>query len=122
MKFEKRLVVFAGECVLLVNSFSQTRAGLYYGDQLLRASGSSALHYGEAQGTITDKDFIHKVSGCLKELKECSMIFEILQYIEFGDENKRQRLKVEVRQLASIAAKMILNNKARSLNKVQKGQ
>lgn len=120
MKFENRLVVLAGECVFFVNSLSKSRAGLYYGDQLLRASGSSALHYGEAQGTNTGKDFIYKVSGCLKELKECAMIFEILEYIEFGDEKKRERLKAEVRQLASIAAKMILNNKARSLQKGHK--
>ena len=71
--FEQRLIVFAAECVFFTQSLPKTSAGDYYADQLLRASGSAALHYGEAQGTNTIRDFIYKVSGTLKELKECSL-------------------------------------------------
>ena len=37
---------------------------------LLRSAGSAALNFGEAQGTNTVKDNIHKLSISLKESKE----------------------------------------------------
>ena len=112
LKFEDRLVIFAGECVFFVEKLPKTQAGHYYADQLLRASGSSALHYGEAQGTNTVKDFIYKVSGSLKELKECIMILKILTHINYGSLGARAELSKEALELSKIAARMILNKKA----------
>lgn len=114
-KFEDRLIVFAGECVLFINGLPNDSAGEYYADQLLRAAGSSALHYGEAQGTVTTKDFVYKVSGVLKELKECTVILSILQYINYGELKKRNILKDEAQELSAIAARMILNKKNREI-------
>lgn len=68
--FEDRLVRFAGECILFVRKLEKSFEIEYYKNQLLHSSGSSALNYGEAQGTITNKDFIFKVSLSVKELKE----------------------------------------------------
>ena len=113
LKFEERLVIFAGECVFFVEDLPNTRAGFYYADQLLRASGSSALHYGEAQGTNTSRDFIYKVSGSLKELKECVMILKILKHIQYGNSESRLSLTTEALELSKIAARMILNKKAK---------
>ena len=45
-----------------------------------RSSGSASLNFGEAQGTITDKDFIFKVSLVAKELKESRNSLKILDY------------------------------------------
>ena len=44
--------------------------GLYYGNQLLRSTGSTALNFGEAQGTNSDRDYLNKSSISIKELKE----------------------------------------------------
>ena len=110
--YEDRLVIFAGECVLFLRTLKHDQAGIYYADQLLRASGSAALHYGEAQGTATTRDFIHKVSGTLKELKECRTILKILQYLRYGDSEKLQLLTIEVKELIPIAAKMVINKKS----------
>lgn len=109
--FEDRLVRFAGESIFFLNTIPNDPSGRYYADQLLRASGSAALHYGEAQGTNTSKDFIHKVSGTLKELKESRTVFKILKYIQYGDLSKLEALQEEVKELIPIAAKMILNKK-----------
>jgi four helix bundle protein len=68
--FEDRLVRFAGECILFVRKLEKSFEIEYYKNQLIHSSGSSALNYGEAQGTITNKDFIFKVSLSVKELKE----------------------------------------------------
>ncbi|WP_281234203.1 four helix bundle protein [Flavobacterium gelatinilyticum] len=69
------------------------------------------MNFGEAQGTITDKDFIFKVSLVVKELKESINSLKILDYIKEGDNDKRSKLLIEVEQLIAISSKMILNKK-----------
>ncbi len=110
-KYEDRLVQFAGECIFFCRTLPNDPAGRYYGDQILRSSGSAALNYGEAQGTTTSKDFIHKMSVVLKELKETKVAFKILKYGQIGDKNKLTFLLNEAEELAAISAKMILNKK-----------
>ena len=56
--FEDRLVRFAGECILFTRNLSKSYENEYYKNQLIRSSGSSSLNFGEAQGTISDKDFV----------------------------------------------------------------
>ncbi|MEM9847978.1 MAG: four helix bundle protein [Bacteroidota bacterium] len=87
--FEDRLVQFAGECISFCRTLPNDSAGRYYADQMLRSSGSSALNYGEAQGTITDKDFIHKMSLVLEELRETKVTLKILGFAKIGTETKR---------------------------------
>ena len=82
----------------------------YYKNQLIRSSGSSSLNYGEAQGTITDKDFVFKVSLSVKELKESRNSLKVLDYIKAGDSEERKWLLTEVEELIAIASKMINNN------------
>ena len=78
---------------------------------MIRSSGGASLNFGEAQGTITDKDFIFKVSLVVKELKESRNSLKILDYIKEGDNDKRNKLLFEVEQLIAISSKMILNKK-----------
>lgn len=78
---------------------------------MIRSSGSAALNYGEAQGTITSNDFIFKVSLSVKELKESRNSLKILDYIKEGEDDKRKWLLEEVEQLIAIASKMINNKK-----------
>ncbi len=111
--FEDRLVQFAGECIFFCKTLPNDSAGRYYSDQMLRASGSAALNYGEAQGTTTSKDFIHKMSLVLKELKETKVALKILSYAKIGNSEKRSHLQKEADELAAISAKMILNKKER---------
>lgn len=107
--FEDRLVAFAGDCVFFIKTLPKDDIGNYYRDQILRSSGSAALHYGEAQGTNTSKDFIHKLTNVLKELKENRTANKIVGYIEYGDSKKRVELLEETKEL--IANTMLLNKK-----------
>ncbi|WP_281275274.1 four helix bundle protein [Flavobacterium cellulosilyticum] len=77
----------------------------------MRSSGSSSLNYGEAQGTITSKDFIFKVSLSVKELKESRNSLKVLDNIKSGDSEERKWLLTEVEELIAIASKMINNKK-----------
>ncbi|EKT3957235.1 four helix bundle protein [Flavobacterium psychrophilum] len=107
--FEDRLVRFAGECILFTRNLNKSYENEYYKNQLIRSSGSSSLNFGEAQGTITDKDFIIKVSMVVKELKESRNSLKILNYIKEGDENQRILMLNETEELIAIASKMIIN-------------
>ncbi len=109
--FEDRLVRFAGECIFFVRKLEKSYEIEYYKNQLIRSSGSSSLNYGEAQGTITDKDFIFKVSLAVKELKESRNSLKVLDYIKAGDSEERKWLLTEVEELIAIASKMINNKK-----------
>lgn len=108
--YEERLVRFAGEVIFFVRNIPKTYEGHYYSDQLIRSSGSGALNYGEAQGTITKKDFISKMSLVVKELKESRCSLKILRYTGIGKNEKGEWLLSECEELIAIGAKMI-NNK-----------
>lgn len=109
--FEDRLVRFAGECIFFVRKLEKSYEIEYYKNQLIRSSGSSSLNYGEAQGTITNKDFVFKVSLSVKELKESRNSLKVLDYIKAGDSEEREWLLAEVEELIAIASKMINNKK-----------
>ena len=108
---EDRLVQFAGESIFFCKTLPNDASGRYYSDQILRSSGSAALNYGEAQGTVTSKDFIHKMSIVLKELKETKVALKILNYAKIGEDKRRAYLQKAAEELAAISARMILNKK-----------
>ncbi|WP_298140675.1 four helix bundle protein [Flavobacterium sp.] len=109
--FEDRLVRFAGECIFFTRNLNKSYENEYYKNQLIRSSGSSSLNFGEAQGTISDKDFVFKVGLTVKELKESRNSLKILNYIKEGNETIRHLLLKEVEELIAIASKMIINKK-----------
>lgn len=86
-------------------------AGQYYGNQLLRSSGSSALDFGEAQGTNSNRDYINKAGISLKELKESRVNLKILNKVKYGSATKKEELLNEVEQLIRIIATIIKNKK-----------
>ena len=109
--FEDRLVRFAGECIFFTRNLNKSYENEYYKNQLIRSSGSSSLNFGEAQGTITDKDFIFKLTLVVKELKESRNSLKILNYIKEGNDFTRNLLLMEVEELIAISSKMIINKK-----------
>ncbi|QCX02024.1 four helix bundle protein [Aggregatimonas sangjinii] len=98
---EERLVNFAADTALFCEGMPKDFTGQYYGHQLLRSGGSSALNFGEMQGAQSDKDFKNKATISLKELKESK--------INYGNASKRAALLDEVEQLIKILATIIKN-------------
>ncbi|MFS4468962.1 four helix bundle protein [Maribacter sp. 2210JD10-5] len=78
---EERLVDFAADVALFCKAMPSDFTGQYYGHQLLRSAGSSALNFGEMQGAQTDRDFKNKATISLKELKESRINLKILSKI-----------------------------------------
>ena len=67
---EDRLLDYAANIVHLTRKMDQDRAGNHVAGQLLRSGTSPLFNHGEAQGAESQKDFVHKLGICLKELKE----------------------------------------------------
>ena len=76
---QKRLIDFAGLCIQIKKSAERSFEGDHLGKQLIRSSSSAALNFGEAKGAESVKDFLHKQSIVLKELRESHINLLILE-------------------------------------------
>jgi len=113
---EDRVINFA---VLIINSIEDVKnnyTGNYYGNQLIRSSGSSALNYGEARSAESHKDFVHKMGICLKELRESHNCLKIIKRANLYKGNPENIDKVldENNQLISIFVSSIKTSKSRN--------
>ena len=76
---EDRLIGFAVMILKFTETLPKNFAGIHLGRQLIRSSTSPALNYGEAQGSESRKDFIHKIKLVLKELRETYVSLKIIK-------------------------------------------
>lgn len=110
---EERVIDFAVLIVNIVEEIKNNYAGNYYGNQLIRSSGSPALNYGEARSAESHKDFVHKMGICLKELRESHNCLKIIFRANLFIGDKQNILKVldENNQLISIFVASIKTSK-----------
>jgi ligand-binding sensor protein len=69
MKYDldARLLEFSVGIIRITEALPATRAGNHIAGQLLRSGTSAHPNHGEAQAAESGKDFVHKMSICLKE-------------------------------------------------------
>ena len=106
-QLEERLVAFAVRIVRLANALPKSFAGQHFGKQMLRSGSAPALHYGEARGAESDKDFRHKCSIALKELRETHINLKIVTQSELIDTGQTAELLDENNQLISIFVRTV---------------
>jgi four helix bundle protein len=82
---EERLIRFAVKIIELANSLPNNPVGNHMKGQMVRSGTSPALNYGEAQSAESRKDFVHKMSVCLKELRETFVAVKIFKYSNLTD-------------------------------------
>jgi four helix bundle protein len=100
---DERLIDFTVEVVTFTESLPNSRAANHLGGQLLRSGTSPSLNYGEVKGAQSQKDFIHKMKLCLKELRESFNNFRILKRAKICDnEQTVDSLINECNELISI--------------------
>lgn len=63
---EDRFVDYTCRMIDVVEKLPNTRAGNYIAGQLIRSCHSPKFNYGEAQGSESRNDFIHKMGIILK--------------------------------------------------------
>lgn len=72
-----RLVQFAIQISAIIPGIPRDVVGLNLARQLARSGSSPAAHYGEARGAASDRDYVFKMRGCLKELRETSVWLQV---------------------------------------------
>jgi four helix bundle protein len=77
-ELENRLVKFSVDIIGMTKILDDSYASQHLSKQIVRSGTSSALNYGEAQGSPTKKDFIHKISIVLRELRETQINLKII--------------------------------------------
>ncbi len=78
-ELEERLIRFASDIITLKKYLKNIYEGEHLAKQLVRSGTSAALNFGEVQGAETTKDFIHKQSIVLKELRETYINLRIIE-------------------------------------------
>lgn len=110
---EERLLNYAAEIVRLTEKLPSSRAGNHVAGQLLRSGTSPLPNHGEAQAAESRDDFIHKMSICLKELRESRRWLRLILRVPLTTETaKVEALVSETEELIRIFAKSIKTAKA----------
>jgi four helix bundle protein len=105
---EDRTFLFA-ECVrAFVKQLPRTISNTEDVRQLVRASGSVAGNWIEADEALSKKDFLIRVKICRKEAKESRLFLRLID-AGLSEENraKRDALPAEARELVLIFSKII---------------
>ena len=76
---EDRLIDFVIKVDFITSKLPNNRLGKYIANQMIRSGTSPALNYGEALASESKRDFIHKLKIALKELRETSICFKIIE-------------------------------------------
>jgi four helix bundle protein len=105
---EDRFVDYTCRMIDVVEALPNSRAGIYIAGQLIRSCHSPTFNYGEAQAAESPKDFVHKMSVVLKELKECRTALKIIRKKELiKPVLKLEDVYKETEELIAIVAKSI---------------
>ena len=116
IQLEDRLIDFCVRILKISEKLPNTYAGQHFCKQIVRSGSAPALLYGEARGAESNKDFRHKISVALKELRETHINLRIIQRKGFIDTERLMGILDENNQLISIfvATARSLDKKATS--------
>ena len=107
----ERLINFAARVGKVVDALPDTRMGRHVGAQLVRSGTSPAPNYEEACAAESRADFAHKLSICLKELRESRSWIRLIIKTEMLKEHRMGELLDECSQLCNIIAQSIVTSK-----------
>ena len=75
---EERTYIFATNVRRFLKKLRKTYSNIEDGKQLIRASGSVAANYVEANDSLSKKEFIYRIKICRKEAKESRLFLRLL--------------------------------------------
>ena len=100
---EDRLISYSCLVIDVVEALPDTKSGNHIGNQFVRSGTAAAPNYGEALAAESRRDFIHKMSVCLKELRESRIWLRVVQKKRMvGDQVFIEEVLEETRQLIAI--------------------
>jgi len=106
-----RLIDFAARIGKVVDALPDTRMGRHVAGQLVRSGTSPAPNYEEGCAAESRADFIHKLSICLKELRESRCWIRLIIKTEMLPEYRMGELLDECNQLSNIIGQSVVTAK-----------
>jgi len=107
-QIEIRLINLALSIDAMTKSLKNSYLTQHLTSQIIRSSTSAALNYGEAQAAESKKDFIHKTSLVLKELRETKISLNLLMAsVRAENMNTFETCQEECDQLVAIFYKTV---------------
>ena len=110
---EGRLIDFAVRIIRFCEQMPTTFTGNHLANQLLRSGTAPAAHYAEARGAESNRDFVHKLKICLKELNESRIWLKIITKSELIAAGRLTALADECDQLCRIINSSIKTSKGK---------
>ena len=107
----QRLIEFAARVGRVVDALPDTRMGRHVGGQLVRSGTSPAPNYEEACAAESRADFAHKLSICLKELRESRCWIRLIIETNMLPEHRMGELLDECNQLCNIIGRSVVTVK-----------
>lgn len=107
---------FAARVGKVVDALPVSRLGRHIAGQLVRSGTAPAPNYAEACGAESRRDFVHKLSIALKELRESRCWIQLIIRAELLPEHRLSEILNECEQLCAMVAKSIVtakNNQAK---------
>lgn len=109
---EERTFRFAKRAGEFTQKLPRTLENIEYRKQLVRASGSVAANYIEANESLSKKDFAMRIRICRKEAKESELWLRLVIIGETADsENERSTLVQEATELRKIFGSILEKSK-----------
>ena len=109
----ERMLDFAARIGKVVDALPGSRIGRHIAGQLVRSGTSPAPNYEEACAAESKKDFVHKLSICLKELRESRCWIRLIIKAELLTESRMTELLDECDQLCKIIGKSLVTAKTK---------
>ena len=116
-ELSSRLLDFAARVGKVVDALPDTRLGRHIAGQLVRSGTSPAPNYEEGCAAESRVDFVHKLSICLKELRESRCWIRLIIRAELLPEARMADLLDEGTQLCNIIAQSIVTAKDKATKK-----
>jgi four helix bundle protein len=115
-EMENRLINFAVDLFEISKELSNSFVATHLTNQILRSSTGAALNFAEAQSAESRKDFIHKSSIVLKELRETNVNLRIIMRMNICKDSSRiNQAMLESEELVAIFYKSIETAKKNGL-------
>jgi len=107
-ELEARLIRYSVDILEISDGMKKDFIGNHLSSQIIRSGTSVSLNYGECQSAQSRKDFIHKASIILKELRETIINLRIISEKHLcGKEKMLNHVIMESDELIAIFYKSI---------------
>lgn len=104
---EDRLVDFAVRIGKVADALPESRLGQHIARQIVRSGTSAAPNYAEGCAAESRRDFVHKLSIGLKELRETKTWLRMIRKAELLAPSRLEAVTDEADQLCAILARSI---------------